>query len=259
MPITSMLVAPWTGRLSDRIGGKYILMAGLVLFAVGTLLIAWIVSPTADQWSFAVPLILMGFGQGCIFAPLSTMAMRNIDPRMAGAASGVFNTTRQVGAVLGSAIVGAVLQVHLVAEMHSRAIASAALLPSELRQLFVNAFQGVGKAGLEVGRTSGGAIPLPAGLPQDLAQQLGRLAHEVFINGFVAAMPPTLAVSAVALLIGALSMFAAREDRMSMGAEAAWRASAEASSPRREPVPLPGERRPTRGWAEGEGRGRKSV
>ncbi len=51
---------------------------------------------------------------GCTFAPLVTVAMRNIDPRMAGAASGVLNTVRQVGLVIGTAAVGALLQNRLV-------------------------------------------------------------------------------------------------------------------------------------------------
>jgi arginyl-tRNA synthetase len=58
---------------------------------------------------------------GCTFAPLITVAMRNIDPRMAGAASGVLNTVRQVGLVIGTAAVGALLQNRLVSSMTSQA------------------------------------------------------------------------------------------------------------------------------------------
>ena len=58
---------------------------------------------------------------------MTTVAMRDVDPRMAGAASGVLNTVRQVGSVIGTAAVGALLQNRLVASLTSQAtIASAA-------------------------------------------------------------------------------------------------------------------------------------
>jgi hypothetical protein len=50
---------------------------------------------------------------GLLFAPMTTIAMRNIPPQMAGAASGVFNSFRQLGSVMGSAVVGAILQAQL--------------------------------------------------------------------------------------------------------------------------------------------------
>ena len=52
---------------------------------------------------------------------MTTMAMREVDPRMAGAASGVLNTTRQVGSVIGTAAVGALLQNRLVGSLTSQA------------------------------------------------------------------------------------------------------------------------------------------
>jgi EmrB/QacA subfamily drug resistance transporter len=95
--LISMFVAPVAGRMTDKIGGKFILMSGLILFAVGMGWMALIAHPGSSFQSFLAPLTVAGLGMGCIFAPLITVAMRNIDPRMAGAASGVLNTVRQVG------------------------------------------------------------------------------------------------------------------------------------------------------------------
>ena len=64
-------------------------------------------APDLHLVDFLPALIVAGIGMGCTFAPLVTVAMRNIDPRMAGAASGVLNTVRQVGLVIGTAAVGA--------------------------------------------------------------------------------------------------------------------------------------------------------
>ena len=119
--LISIFVAPFAGRLTDRIGGKYILMTGLTLFGAGMGWLALIARPDSSWQSFLVPLIVAGFGMGCVFAPLITVAMRNIQPQMAGAASGVLNTVRQVGAVIGTAAVGALLQNRLSVTLPSTA------------------------------------------------------------------------------------------------------------------------------------------
>ena len=114
--LISIFVAPVAGRMTDRIGGKYILMSGLTLFGAGMGWLALIARPDSSWQSFLAPLIVAGFGMGCVFAPLITVAMRNIQPQMAGAASGVLNTVRQVGLVIGTATVGALLQNRLVSD-----------------------------------------------------------------------------------------------------------------------------------------------
>src|ERR671937_801932 len=110
MPLTSMVTAPWAGRFADRIGGKYILMAGLFFFGAGMAYVAWVASPSSHWYNFLPGLLLGGVGMGCTFAPLVTVAMRNVEPRQAGSASGILNTPRQVGGAVGLAVVGAVLQ-----------------------------------------------------------------------------------------------------------------------------------------------------
>ena len=131
--LLSMFVAPAAGRMTDRIGGKYILMAGLTLFAVGMGWAALIATPTSAWYDFLAPLIVAGVGMGGTFAPMVTTAMRNIDPRMAGAASGVLNTVRQVGMVIGTAAVGALLQNRLAASLTSEAGRRSAALPAAIR------------------------------------------------------------------------------------------------------------------------------
>src|SRR2546430_16056465 len=97
MSLTSMVIAPIAGRATDRFGGKYILLAGLSCFSVGMGLVIWVSSLSAGQFTFLPPLILAGVGLGCTFAPMTTVTMRRIDPRLAGAASGLLNSNRQLG------------------------------------------------------------------------------------------------------------------------------------------------------------------
>src|ERR1700751_612970 len=119
--LVSMFVAPVAGRMTDKIGGKFILMSGLILFGAGMGWIALIAKPDSSWLVFLVPLIVAGLGMGCIFAPMLTVGMRNIEPRMAGAASGVLNTVQQVGLVIGTAAVGALLQNRLGSPMGDQA------------------------------------------------------------------------------------------------------------------------------------------
>jgi EmrB/QacA subfamily drug resistance transporter len=207
----SMFVAPVAGRMTDKIGGKYILMSGLTLFALGMGWMALIAQPDSAWPSFVAPLIVAGIGMGCTFAPLITVAMRNIDPRMAGAASGVLNTVRQVGLVIGTAAVGALLQNRLVASMTSQAATRSAVLPANLRGHFITQIRSSARNGIQVGAGQNGGISNQAGLPASIAAEVGRIGHAVFTFGYVDAMRATMVMPVALLLIGAASCFAIRQ------------------------------------------------
>ena len=213
MAVAAMLVSPFSGRLADHIGGKYILMAGLLLYATGMGIVAFSASPSTPWSALLAPLMVAGCGQGCVFAPMNAVAMRHITPGMAGAASGVINTTRQLGGAIGSSVVGAVLQNQLVFHLREQALAHAGELPPQVRQSFVDGFSNAVKAGFEVGPSQNGGLPVPVGLPPQLVQQLNQVAHEVFAGAFVAAMKPTLAIPLAVVVIGALSCLAVRGDK----------------------------------------------
>src|SRR5262249_51677200 len=127
--VTLSAVAPVAGRLTDRIGGRVLLLAGLAAFALGVLGLAVLPTTRATAATLAGPLVVVGIGMGLTIAPTTTEAMRGIPPERTGAASGVLNTARQVGAALGAAVVGAVLQNRLVEALHREAAARADGLP----------------------------------------------------------------------------------------------------------------------------------
>jgi MFS family permease len=187
--VIAMFVAPVAGRTVDRIGGKYILMTGLVAFAGGMGWIALIAQPDSAWYDFLLPQVISGIGIGCIFAPMTTIAMRNVEPRVAGAASGVFNTTRQVGSVIGTAGVGALLQNRLVSSLTSQAELRAAHLPEQARDKLVSGFRSAARSGLEVGP----------------GHKLTGLGGQIFTHGFIDAMRPTMFIPIGILLIGAAS------------------------------------------------------
>jgi EmrB/QacA subfamily drug resistance transporter len=209
--LISIFVAPVAGRMTDRIGGKYILMSGLLLFGAGMGWLALIARPDSSWQSFLAPLIVAGFGMGCVFAPLITVAMRNIQPQMAGAASGVLNTVRQVGLVIGTATVGALLQNRLVSTMTSQATTRAAALPPQVRGRFLHEIQSSASNGIQVGAGQNGGISRQSGLPASLTAEVARIGHDVFTFGYVEAMRSTMILPVVLLGVGALSCLLLRE------------------------------------------------
>jgi EmrB/QacA subfamily drug resistance transporter len=205
--VVMIILAPVLGRLTDKIGGKYILLTGLTLFAAGMGWVVLIATPHSAWYDFLPPLIVAGLGMGGTFPPMTTTAMRDVDPRMAGAASGVLNTTRQVGSVIGTAAVGALLQNRLVSSLTSQATAASASLPPQARGPFVSGFRQAATSGLIGGAPTASA---PAGTSPGLTAQLRRLGAEVFSQGYVHAMRWTMILPIAVVALAAVSCLAIR-------------------------------------------------
>ena len=193
MSVVSMFVAPVAGRLADRIGGKWILFASSHL--------------NTTRWHLLPGLLVAGVGIGLTFAPLQTVAMLNVQPRMAGAASGFINTTRQLGGVIGFAAVGALLQAQLSTKLKAAAEAQTAGLPAPERGQFLSRFSG-SSGKLDVGSSAGG-IKFPPGTPPQAAQ----LAQSIFHQGYINAMRFALWLQLAVLAVGALSVLLVRQRR----------------------------------------------
>ena len=103
MPITSGLLARTVGKIVDRSHPRSVLGFGFSVLAIGLTWLSIAMTPSAPIWQLVLPFIALGVGMAFIWAPLAATATRNLPPRLAGASSGVYNATRQVGAVLGSA------------------------------------------------------------------------------------------------------------------------------------------------------------
>jgi EmrB/QacA subfamily drug resistance transporter len=99
-----MFVAPIAGALSDRIGGGRIMAAGLFLQAIGLAWIAAVTDATAAYSSLVGPFIVSGIGMGMFFAPVANVVLSAVRPVEEGKASGANNAIREVGGVLGVAV-----------------------------------------------------------------------------------------------------------------------------------------------------------
>src|SRR5246127_2505224 len=107
MAITSGLLAPIVGSMVDRSHPRSVVGFGFSVLAIGLTWLSIVMTPSAPIWQLVLPFIVLGCGMAFIWAPLAATATRNLPPRLAGAGSGVYNATRQVGAVLGSASMAA--------------------------------------------------------------------------------------------------------------------------------------------------------
>ncbi|MBB3037201.1 DHA2 family efflux MFS transporter permease subunit [Hoyosella altamirensis] len=103
------VLAPLVGRAVDRIDARMIAVPSFLLLAASTAWLGLIMRPDTEFWLLVIPLTLIGIANAGIWSPLSTTATRALAHTVAGAGAGVYNTTRQTGAVLGSAGIAALM------------------------------------------------------------------------------------------------------------------------------------------------------
>ncbi|NJP48016.1 DHA2 family efflux MFS transporter permease subunit [Actinacidiphila epipremni] len=103
-----MIVAPIAGFLTDRIGGKPVVAAGLALQAIGLGWFALIISPDVSYAAQLPALILSGTGMALFIAPATSLVMSSVVPAEQGIASGANNALREVGGALGIALLGSI-------------------------------------------------------------------------------------------------------------------------------------------------------
>lgn len=188
------------GRLTDRVGGRYLMLGGLVILATGIALMAWAESGTATASTFVGPLLVVGVGMAFVMAPATTEAMRELPPRLVGASSGVFNSSRQVAGAIGVAVVGAVLQNRMTSEISDNAARLAQGLPPGERARFADELPRMVGDGGVITRSSGSG---GSGLFQ-------RLAHGAYANGFAAGERTVLWMLIALVLVSAASCFLLR-------------------------------------------------
>ena len=92
-----------SARLASRLPGRTLMVSG---FSASTLGLLWVsqLSVHSGYLSVLGPLVIVGIGNGLAFVPLTALALTGVEPRDAGAASGLVNVTQQVGGALGLAV-----------------------------------------------------------------------------------------------------------------------------------------------------------
>jgi EmrB/QacA subfamily drug resistance transporter len=108
MTILIILVAPIAGRMSDRVGSRWLMGAGMTLVSI-SLLLYQRVGLHSTFWTLLPAMLLGGGGMALTMSPMTAAAMSSVPVDKAGVGSGVLNSFRQLGGSLGIAVMGAIL------------------------------------------------------------------------------------------------------------------------------------------------------
>lgn len=117
MAVLSGVLAPFAGKLLDRTDPRFLLVPGLLAVAGSLVWYSTLMNADTPIWMFLLPSALMGIGNAGMWGPLATTATRNLPMHQAGAGAGIYNTTRTVGSVIGSAAIAAFMQSRLEANL----------------------------------------------------------------------------------------------------------------------------------------------
>lgn len=107
MPLTTMIVAPISGMLSDRFDSRYISSLGMAVISTGIALLSRLGSSSPDA-AVTASMAVVGLGSGLFQTPNNSAIMGSVPGNMRGIASGMLATMRNMGMVLGVAVSGAI-------------------------------------------------------------------------------------------------------------------------------------------------------
>ncbi|UOE22053.1 DHA2 family efflux MFS transporter permease subunit [Thermobifida halotolerans] len=193
LPLMAMMgiASPLAGRLLDRVGAKIPTIAGLLSSAFGLFLLSRLDTDTAFAF-VAVAFLLLGAGLSLVMTGATAAIVGNVPVRLAGVASGMQQSAMQLGGSLGTAVLGAVMSMTIIATLpgHYRAADLAAPGAGEL-------------AAMQSTVAQGGAV-VPEGADAALTQAVTAASHAAFLDGMHLAFGIAAAVMALAAALALL-------------------------------------------------------
>jgi EmrB/QacA subfamily drug resistance transporter len=188
MAVAIVLGAVLTGRWVAAVGPKVPMISGCVLSAVGMMLARTQLTAHPSFWPLALALAVAGLGFGVAVVPLTSAVLSHVPPEDSGMAASATNTSRQIGAVVGVAALGALVNSHLTSDLTHRLTQLG--IPGALQSFIVSA--------VESGGGSGGGIDLSK-VPPSFQPIV-----DAAIDAFLAGLRECLIVSAVLVLVAAV-------------------------------------------------------
>jgi EmrB/QacA subfamily drug resistance transporter len=197
LPMTTLMVVASVvaGRWTSAAGPRWSIAVGCLLFSAGLLLTTVTLSPNPPYLPLALALALTGAGIGTTVVPITSSVLSAVPPQRSGMAASAANTSREIGAVTGVAILGALVNAQLHASLTGRLKHLG--IPANFQSIVINAIE-TGTVPSSGHAQSAG----PAGQGQ-LVQEVIHAAYGAFYSGLHAA----LLLSAVMVLAAGLFTF----------------------------------------------------
>jgi EmrB/QacA subfamily drug resistance transporter len=186
-PVAGILAGKWS------VPQKYLIQVGLVLALIGGILLRTEVSATSTVASFVPGMLAFGLGFGLLISQLANLTLSAVSVQMAGEASGVNNTFRQIGTSMGQALIGALLisalSTQLMHDVSASKVLPAATKPQVASQVST-AVQSLGTADV-----------VSNGLPAPVMKEIVRIKNDSIVAGVKRGMEGVIVAEAVALLL----------------------------------------------------------
>jgi len=192
LPATLMVVcfAPVAGRLADRFGARWLIVAGMLIVAAGLLSFSGI-GVDSGFLELLPGFLLFGIGSALTMSPMTSAAMNAVPVQKAGIASGVLSMFRMVGGALGIAVTGAVFQ---------------GLVSSRLGDLLGGSGVTAAQRDSVSEQLGSGVVAHVPGLDPAQVERVAVAGKEAFVYGFSSAMLVSAAFAAAGALIAALAI-----------------------------------------------------
>jgi MFS transporter, DHA2 family, methylenomycin A resistance protein len=108
MMLIGLVLTPFSARVAEHLGARRLIIAGLVVMTTGLVILGRVPSST-PVWLLALLMVLVGLSGPLTMPPMTGLLLNSVPGHLAGTASGVFNTSRQIGGALAVAVFGALL------------------------------------------------------------------------------------------------------------------------------------------------------
>jgi EmrB/QacA subfamily drug resistance transporter len=138
MSVTMLIAAAAGPRLAARLAPKRVAQIGLAALAVAAFVLVGTIDVELHETGFALALAVFGVGAGLLLSQLGNVIMSSVEPSQTNEAGGLQGTAQNLGASLGTALIGAVLLTGLTSGFVSR-IQQNPAVPAEVSQSLVDA------------------------------------------------------------------------------------------------------------------------
>ena len=178
LPMTALMIvsALLAGRWTTAAGPRWSIVVGCLLFGAGLLLTTLTLSPNPPYAPLALALALTGIGIGSTVVPITSSALTAVPPERSGMAASATNTSREIGAVIGVAVLGALVNAQLHSSLTSRLVHLG--IPANFQTIVINAVET-------------GTVPTSGNASKEggaLVQEVIHAAYDAFYSGLHAAL-----------------------------------------------------------------------